>query len=234
VALTPEGTTTGVAEHTLLLILAVYKQLLAAANGTRQGRWLQWELRSQSLELSGKTLGLVGFGRIGREVARRAAAFDAKIIYYDPALSTVPDPASERVDSLPALLARADIVSLHLPLDVTTRLIINAGALSRMKRGALLINTSRGGLIDETALGAALDSGQLGGAGLDVLTQEPPPSELAGLRRPNVLVTPHISAGTRDALITKMHNAFANMLRQTRGETPHHLVPPPTEVIHGS
>jgi phosphoglycerate dehydrogenase-like enzyme len=226
VALTPEGTTNGVAEHTLLLILALYKQLPAAANAVREGRWPQWELRVTSHELSGKALGLVGFGRIGREVARRASAFDANVTYFDPGVTGAPRSMAEPTDSLECLLRSSDIVSLHLPLTETSRHLINADSLSQMKRGAVLINTSRGELVDEEALAAALESGQLAGAGLDVLANEPPAMDHPLVRRPNVLITPHISAGTRDALATKMRSAFANMLRQTRGEPLRNLVEP--------
>jgi phosphoglycerate dehydrogenase-like enzyme len=227
VALTPEGTTTGVAEHTLLLILALYKQLLKAANAVRAGRWPQWELRSTSHEIAGKTLGLVGFGRIGREVARLAAAFNARVIYFDPLVAAGPRSPAKRTNSLTRLLRSSDIVSLHLPLTPVSRRLINAGSLAKMKRGAILINTSRGELVDEAALAAALASGRLAGAGLDVLAREPPARDHPLLRRANVLITPHIAAGTRDALATKMRAAFANMLRQTRGEPLKHLVAAP-------
>lgn len=225
VSLTPEGTSVGVAEHTLLLILALYKQLLTAANGARQGRWLQWELRPSSHELSGKTLGLVGFGRIGREVAHRARAFGANLIYFDPFTGSVDTPVATRIDALETLLRQADIVSLHLPLTPATRHLICASTLSQMKPGAVLINTSRGALVDEAALAVALDRQHLSGAGLDVLSQEPPAKDHPLLQRADVLITPHISAGSQEALTAKMHHAFANMQRHTRGETLHHRVP---------
>lgn len=231
VGLTPEGTTIGVAEHTLLMILALYKQLVTAANAAREGRWLRWELRPTSYELAGKTLGLVGFGRIGREVARRAAAFDARVLYFDPPVSSS---EAKRVDTLDALLQASDIVSLHVPLTAESRHLIGTSSLAQMKRGAVLINTARGGLVDEAALAAALDSGHLAGAGLDVLNQEPPPANHPLLQCPNVLVTPHISAGTRDALVTKMRAAFANLLRHTRGEPLLNLVPELADLNHGN
>ena len=226
VALTPEGTSIGVAEHTILLILALYKQLVTAANGVRAGRWLQWALRDQSFELCGKTLGLVGLGRIGREVATRARAFDARVVYFDP---NVPVPAPADLDvtavpSLPVLFAAADIVSLHVPLHAGSRHLIDREALRQMKPGAVLINTARGGLVDEAALVDALRGGQLAGAALDVLEREPPASDNPLLHLDHVLVTPHIAAGTRDALRTKMRAAFANLTRFTRGEPLQHVV----------
>ena len=225
VGLTPEGTSVGVAEHTILLILGVYKRLLTAADGVREGRWMQWDLRDCSFELSGKTLGLVGFGRIGREVARRALAFDARVTYHDPPVPQPPDLPVTRIEELDQLLTEADIVSLHVPLTPATRHLINAGTLARMKPGSILINTARGGLVDEAALLPALRDGPLLGAGLDVLDPEPPDLANPLLHLENVLVTPHIAAGTRDALAAKMRAAFANMLRYTRGEPLRNVVP---------
>jgi phosphoglycerate dehydrogenase-like enzyme len=226
VALTPEGTSIGVAEHTILLILALYKQLVTAANGVRAGRWPQWTLRDHSFELCGKTLGLIGLGRIGREVAVRARAFDARVVYFDP---DVPVPAPAEVDvspvpSLPVLLATADIVSLHVPLHAGSRHLIDREALRQMKPGAVLINTARGGLVDEAALVDALRSGHLAGAALDVLEREPPPLDHPLLYMDHVLITPHIAAGTCDALRTKMRAAFANLTRFAQGEPLRHVV----------
>jgi phosphoglycerate dehydrogenase-like enzyme len=233
VCLTPEGTTVGVAEHTILLILAVYKRLLKAACGVRDGRWMQWELRGGSFELAGKTLGLVGFGRIGREVARRALAFDAKIAFYDPLVANVDERSVQRNNSLEDLVAVSDIVSLHLPVTIQTRRIVNADLLRRFKPTAILINTARGALVDESALVDALNSGRLAAAGLDVLDKEPPDPANPLLHSDNVLITPHIAAGTRDALKTKMRAAFANMLRRTRGEPLAHLVPELADLFDG-
>jgi phosphoglycerate dehydrogenase-like enzyme len=225
VALTPEGTSIGVAEHTLLLILAVYKQLVKAANGARAGKWMQWQLRGNSFELYGKTLGLVGMGRIGREVAQRALAFGASVIYFDPFVPQLEDLPVRKVDALDEFLAAADIVSLHAPASGVTRHFINTCTLGRMKPGALLINTSRGALVDEAALVEARRSGRLAGAGLDVLEKEPATPDNPLLSFENVIITPHIAAGTRDALATKMRAVFANLLRFTRGEPPRNVVP---------
>lgn len=221
-ALTPEGTTTGVAEHTILLILALYKQLLRAATGVPRGDWLQWELRQNSFELSGKTVGLVGFGRIGRAVARRATAFDARVIYHDPLAD---DGAFERMPNLDALLEQSDIVSLHVPGSAGNRHMIGEQELVRMKPSALLINTSRGNLIDEAALYAALTGGQIAAAGLDVLAQEPPQTANPLLHLDNVLITPHISAGTADAFRAKMRAVFENLQRFASGAQPINVVP---------
>lgn len=225
VGLTPEGTSVGVAEHTLLLILAVCKRLPTASAGIARGEWMQWSLRQHSLELCGKTLGLVGFGRIGREVARRALGFDARVVFFDPFVELELQLPVERAGTLEDLLARSDIVSLHLPQTPENRHLLNAGTLSLMKPGALLINTARGALVDEEALVESLRSGHLGGAGLDVFETEPLPPDHPLLAFPNVIATPHIAAGTRDALHAKMKAVFANLLRFTRGEPLKNLVP---------
>jgi phosphoglycerate dehydrogenase-like enzyme len=147
VALTPEGTSVGVAEHTVLLILALYQRLLTAAGGVHRGEWHQWDLRGSSFELCGKTVGLVGYGRIGRAVGRRVRAFDARVRTFDPLLATgaALDPPVDRAPSLPDLLASADIVSLHLPMRAETRHLIGREALAQMKRGAVLVNTRAAG-----------------------------------------------------------------------------------------
>ena len=222
VALCPAGTIIGVAEHTFLMILAVYKQLVRADRSVREGEWLQFGLRAGSFEIAGKTLGLVGFGRIGQEVAKRARAFQAQVVYYDVIRQNEEQERSLGVRYLPfdELLALSDIVSLHLPVTPDSRHLINANTLQKMKRGAVLVNTSRGALVDEQALEAALDSGQIGGAGLDVFEKEPPDVNNPLFKRWNVVVTPHISAGTKDALVAKMDSAFANMVRVTEGKQP--------------
>ena len=227
-ALCPAGTSIGVAEHVFLLILALYKRLRVAEAALRDGHWLQWELRAGSYELAGKTVGLVGLGRIGREVTVRARAFAANVIYYDVVRAA---PEAER--SLGAtftpfaeLLAQADIISLHLPLAPATRHIIGASQLAQMRRSAVLINTARGPLVDEAALVAALQAGQIAGAGLDVFEAEPPSASHPLLTLNNVVLTPHIAAGTTDALVVKMKACFANMLRVSRGEAPLDAVTP--------
>jgi len=222
VATTPEGTVEGVAEHVLLLILAVNKQLLVADRGLREGRWLVWQLRPSSHMLMGQTLGLVGLGRIGREVARRARAFGVRMVYFDPVRLAPGEEAELGVELMPLdrLLAAADVVSLHTPLTAETRGLIGARELGQMKPDAILINTSRGGVVDEQALVAALATGRLRGAGLDVFAEEPldPGSPLLGLD--NVVLTPHIATATRQAMIIKARAQFANVLRVLRGEPP--------------
>lgn len=226
-ALCPAGTTVGVAEHTVLLILAVYKRIVVADTKMRQGVWLQWGLRSTSFELSGKTVGLIGFGRIGQAVAKRLHGFDVTILYYD-ALLPAPPPAAAawgvQSVALEELLRRADIVSVHVPTTDQTRRFMNAATFSRMKRSAIFINTSRGTVVNEADLVAALRGGLLAAAGLDVFEHEPINADNPLLALDNVVLTPHISAGTVDALREKMRSVFANLGRCVRGEPIHDRV----------
>jgi phosphoglycerate dehydrogenase-like enzyme len=222
VALTPEGTTTGVAEHTLLLILSLFRHLVALDTAVRRGEWPVWSMRSRSVELAGKSVGLIGFGRIWREVARRARAFDTTIVYHDAvrAPAAVETELGATYVARDDLLRQADVVSLHAPLTAETRGLIGERELRLMQPHAVLINTARGALVDEPALVRALDKGWIAGAGLDVLAQEPPRPDNPLLTRPNVILTPHVAAGTRDAYRTKMRAVFANMQRVARGEAP--------------
>jgi phosphoglycerate dehydrogenase-like enzyme len=214
-ATTPEGTTGPVAEMAVLLALAALRRLPFADAELRRGQWHVNALRPVSRSLAGRVIGYVGFGRIGQAAAERFAAFGTSGLYFDPqgALS----PAEEtrlgvrRAVSLEALLTEADIVSLHLPVTQATRNILDAAAIARMKPGAVLVNTARGGLLDEAALAAALRSGHLLAAALDVFEQEPPPADHPLLGLQNVVLTPHISAGTRDAFEEKLTAALGNV-----------------------
>lgn len=220
-AICPAGTTVGVAEHTILLILAVYKRLVVADTKLRQGTWLQWGLRATSFELAGKTVGLLGFGRIGQAVAKRASAFDARLLYCDPLLPESPPAAATygvRPVSFDELLGESDIVSIHVPATPQTRKLIGAAQFGRMKRSAILINTARGTIVDEGALIKALQDKMIAGAGLDVFEQEPINPDNPLLKMDTVILTPHISAGTTDALQEKMRSVFANLQRFAQGQ----------------
>lgn len=214
-ALTPEGTTVSVAEHTVLLMLSVLKLLPYADSELRAGRFHINALRPISRELSGMTIGYVGMGRIAQAVADRLRAFGTKGIFFDPNVASAKRLESK---SFEQVLEQADVITLHIPLTAQTRHIISAHQLALMKRGAYLVNTSRGGLVDESALADALQSGHLAGAALDVFETEPLPAQHPLARFNNVVLTPHISAGTRDALSTKMRALFANVERFYRGE----------------
>jgi phosphoglycerate dehydrogenase-like enzyme len=214
-ALTPEGTTTGVAEHTVLLILAVLKLLPYADSELRHGRFHINALRPYSRELHGLTVGYIGMGRIGQAVAERLVPFATRGIFFDP---MVPQAKGLVPRTFEEVLREADVLSLHAPLTAQTRHMIGAPQLAQMKRGAYLVNASRGGLVDEEALVAALRSGHLAGAALDVFEAEPLPAGHPLIHLDNVVLTPHIAAGTRDALSTKMRALFANVQRFYNGE----------------
>ncbi|HEY4691369.1 MAG TPA: hydroxyacid dehydrogenase [Anaerolineae bacterium] len=193
----PLAASVAVAEHTLALMLALVRRVPAADASLKQGKWEKSAF--MGAELSGKTLGLIGIGRIGAEVASRAIAFGMSVLAHDPYLSEaqIRDRRAEPV-SLDDLLARADFVSLHLPLSAETKGLIGQPQIGRMKKGARLISAARGGVIDEDALRAALDSGALAGAALDVFAAEPPPPDSIATH-PKVIATPHVGAQTAEA-----------------------------------
>ncbi len=215
-ALTPAGTTLSVAEHTVMLILAASRRLAFADAELRQGRWHINSLRPFSYELNGKTVGYLGMGRIGQATAARLKAFDTHGIYYDPA-DTLDADARTRLGIRPVsfreLLAQSDVLTIHVPGTSQTSGLIDAAALAAMKPTAILVNTARGQVVDNTALFDALSSGRLAAAGLDVFEQEPVAADNPLCTLPNVVMTPHISAGTREALDNKMASLFANVKR---------------------
>lgn len=194
---TPGANAVAVAEHTLALMLALARNLTRADATTRAGKWEKKSL--QGTELRGKVLGIVGLGRIGLEVARRAKAFDMKIIAHDPFVAASVARAQEiQLAELNEVYAAADYLSLHVGLTPQTTRMIDEKALAKMKRGVRIINCARGELVDEAALAAALASKQVSGAALDVFTEEPPKnSPLPALE--NVITTPHIAGSTHEA-----------------------------------
>lgn len=194
---TPESAALAAAEHTLALLLALCRHLPAADASVRRGEWER--SRYWGVQLDGKTLGLIGFGRVGRLVAPRAQAFGLNVLAYDPYIDPeIARRANVTLTTLDELLACADFVSLHPRLAEGPRQIIGAAELARMKPGAHLINTAHGVLVDEAALLVALQNGRLAGAALDVFAVEPPgKSPLFDL--PNVVVTPHLSSSTFEA-----------------------------------
>ena len=185
------GNAPAVAEITLGFMLALGRDIVRLDVRSRGGDWRRDDYNSS--ELSGRTLGLVGFGRIGRRVAELARAFGMRVIVFTRTAAKVTPDVGEVAESLDALLRHADYVSLHCPLDATTRGIISRAAIAAMRPGAFLINTGRGALIDEAALAEALASGHLAGAALDTLSEEPPPSDNPLLAAPNLILTPHIA-----------------------------------------
>jgi D-3-phosphoglycerate dehydrogenase len=194
---TPGGNSLAAAELTLAHLLALARHLAPAAAEVRAGEWPR--KKYVGVELAGKVLGVVGFGRIGREVARRAQAFRMEVLAFDPYVSRdATAGAGVRYATIDELLETSDFVTLHMPLTDDTRRMIDAPALARMKRTASLINCARGGLVDEAALLAALEGGRLAGAGLDVFESEPP-SDRRLAAHPLVVATPHLGASTVEA-----------------------------------
>ena len=225
-AITPGGTTVGVAEHTVMLILAMLRRLPFADAELRQGRFHINSLRPVSRELRGRTVGLLGAGRIGRAVAERLKPFGVRLTYFDPAGVPADVECALGLErrGFDALLGEADILSLHLPLTAATRRIVDGPALARLKPGAFVVNTARGGLVDEPALVTALQEGRLAGAALDVFDPEPPRPGNPLYALPNVVLTPHVAAGTRDAFMEKQRFIFDNLARFWAGEPVHELV----------
>ncbi len=218
VTITPEGNYHAVAEHAIALLLAVARTIVPCAVDTRHGNWRR---RSISIPLRGKTLGVVGLGRIGRSVAVRAAAFDMRVLAYEkcPDTEFVRQHGVELVE-LDALLAQSDFVTLHTPMGPETKELINARTLARMKPGSVLINTARGGLVNEHDLLAALTSGHLAGAGLDVLVTEPPPPDHPLVALDNVVMTPHVAALDSQAVADMAGAAAQNILDIFAGNWP--------------
>jgi phosphoglycerate dehydrogenase-like enzyme len=213
------GNSIPVAEHTVLLMLAVYRQLPQIDRRTRVGGWDKESARGEHRQLLNKTIGLIGLGAVGKQVAKHLRGFDATVIYYDPVRPSAKLEQSLGVSyaEFDDLVRRSDIVSLHLPLLPETAGIINAERIRAMKKGAVLINCARGGVVDEAALAAALKEGHLFGAGIDTFASEPPVgSELLALE--NTVVTPHLAGATLDNFAGIVARAVANAKAVLRGE----------------
>ncbi len=218
---TPGANSGAVAELTIGLMLSLARSIPQANAALRAGT----ATRVEGVSLQGKTVGLLGLGAIGKQVARRLQGFECTVLAYDP----VPDTRfaeSHGVVLCPQeeVVARSDFLSLHLPVLPETRGMVNAAFLARMKPGAFLINTARGELIDEAALAEALRRGQLRGAALDVFTTEPPPPDHPLLTLPQVIATPHIGAHTDGAMNMMGWMALQDCLAVLRGEEPAHRV----------
>jgi len=212
----PQATSRAVAEHTLALILALARSIPAADAGMKAGRWMKKDLTG--VEVDGKMLGLIGVGNIGGLVARLAAGLGMEVLGYDPLLDEEGIRSrGARPASLDEVYARADFISLHVPLNPETRGLINGQTLGYMKRGVRLVCAARGGVIDETALLGALESGQVAGAALDVFAEEPPGLS-ALVTHPLVIATPHIAAQTGEAQALAARDVAEEILACLRGE----------------
>ncbi|MEM9700991.1 MAG: phosphoglycerate dehydrogenase [Planctomycetota bacterium] len=196
---TPSGNTVSTAEQTLALMFALSRNTAPAAQSMAEGKWDR--KKYTGTQLAGKTIGVVGLGRIGQAVARRCVALEMDVIGYDPFLSSdrAKELGVELVRDVDQLIPRVDYLTVHTPLTDETRGLINAERMAAMKQGVRLINCARGGIIDEAALAEALNSGHVGGAALDVYSQEPPPADSPLQGCPNLLRTPHLGASTAEA-----------------------------------
>ncbi len=212
----PVSTTLAVAELTFGLLLSLAREIPRADAAMKKGNWLKKEL--EGVELNGKTLGIIGYGRIGMEVGRRAAAFGMNVLAYDPLIQES-DIKARGAEPVPIqdLYEWSDFISLHLPLNVQTRDLIGPLAFSEMKEGVRIVCAARGGIIDESALLAALNSGRVAGAALDVFAAEPPgATELIG--HPRVIATPHIGAQTVEAQARAAEDIAHEVLAALRGD----------------
>ncbi|HSA59123.1 MAG TPA: 2-hydroxyacid dehydrogenase [bacterium] len=216
-----------VAEHTILLALMLLKKALYFHRRTEAGVWAQSEAFELGVfELAGKRWGIVGMGRIGRELARRLGPFGTEIVYFDPRRLPAEEEDALGVAYVPLekLIRRSDIVSLHVPLTPETRGMIGAEVLRSMKTGSYLINVARGELVDEKALAEALNTGAIAGAGIDVFSEEPirPGHPLLTCR--NVVLTPHLAGTTNEARARVIEVSVKNILRVLNGEKPVNVV----------
>lgn len=214
-----------VSDHAMALLLALARRLVDFTDQTRAGGWDNQEFGVMH-RLRGRTLGLVGFGRIARRVAEKARAFGLDVVAWSPSLATSAPEGIEVAQSLDDLLGRADIVSLHAPLTSDTRHLIGRDRFERMRPGAFLINTARGALVDQSALLKALGSGRLGGAGIDVLDEEPPPPEHPLRHAAGVVLTPHAAFYSAESVRELQEKAVANVVVALKGEVPATIVNP--------
>lgn len=199
---TPGGNTVSTAEHALALILALSRNVAPACQSLKAGKWDRNKFTGT--QLGGKTLGVVGLGRVGLAAAKRAQGFDMRVVGFDPFLSAerAAELGIESVAQLSELWPKCDYITLHTPLTEETRNLIGTEALAAMKPGVRIVNCARGGLIDEAALLAALESGKVAGAAIDVFDPEPPPADDPLILHPKVLVTPHLGASTEEAQVS--------------------------------
>jgi phosphoglycerate dehydrogenase-like enzyme len=209
-----------VAEFTIGLILATLRHLAYAHAELREGHWRGGRLPSDTYMLTKKTVGIIGFGAIGRQVAKLLQGFNCRVLYNTPRPLSAGDEASAGATyaDLPTLLADSDVLCLHCPLTDATRGMIDRAALSSMKTTAILVNVARGGVVVEADLLWALRTGVIHGAATDVFETEPVPADHPLLALPNMVVTPHIAAGTADNFATAINQMFRNMASITRGE----------------
>jgi D-3-phosphoglycerate dehydrogenase len=217
----PDANVDEVSSHAMAMILMLARRLKAYDGAVRAGSWSSIAGGSGIVRQNTQTLGIIGFGRIGRRVARKARAFGYRMVACDPYVDDVILQA-EGVEpiSFDRLVESADIVSIHVPVTAETRNMMSAQAIERMKRGAVLINVSRGGLVDEVALGMALQEGRLSGAGIDTLSKEPPPADHPLLKLDNVILSPHAAHYSAQSYNEVLDKAFADVAAVLGGKEP--------------
>jgi D-3-phosphoglycerate dehydrogenase len=223
----PTGNTIAAAEHTMALMLALLRRIPSADASVRRGEWER--AKYVGAELRHRTLGVIGLGKIGKAVARRAAAFEMRVLTHDPYLTA--DQADEnaaRMVGLPELLVRADVITVHVPLTAQTRGLIGQAQIEAMKPGAFLLNVARGGLLDEAALAQALHDGRLAGAAIDVFSTEPMAADNPLRGAPNTILTPHLGASTAEAQDRVGIEMAEQLLLALSGITPPHAVNAPS------
>ena len=215
-----------VADHAVLLMLAVYKQLLASVISTRKDAWSLPITGENTFEMANKKIGILGLGNIGKQVAKRVQGFDATVIYHDIYRMNGDDEKKLNVSyvSLRELFKESDILTCHTPLTGSTKHIVNDQTLSMMKPSSVVINTSRGAVVDERALIRALNAGVVAAAGLDVFEREPVDKENPLLRMDNVIVTPHMAGTTWDTWARRAKFGFENIKRVNDGNLPESVV----------
>lgn len=218
---TPGVNHTTVAEHTFGLLLGLTKQIQQNAVEVDSGHWQAGWKKPIGHEILGKTMGILGLGRIGKEVATRARAFGMSVIAFDPYFDEdfANEHDIERCDSMDDVLTRADVVSLHCFLDESTRGMINASRIGEMRDGVIVLNCARGELVETDDIAAALESGKLGGYGADVLDEEPPPSDHALFSAPNCIVTSHIASRTYESVGRQALRATNNLINFLAGDS---------------
>ncbi len=221
-AISPEFTAIGVAEHAIMIMLALSRQLIPVHNSLARGEFEMFSWRAGCTTLYGRTVGIIGLGRIGKQVARMAHAFGAKVIFND-----IVDPPQSLIDELgltavsfEEILAQSEILTVHVPLTDLTRKMFGPAQFEQMQKGALYINASRGPTYSLAALIESLESGHLRGAGIDVYDPEPPPMNHPIFKLPNVICTPHMASGTIDRHTAIVEGQFANIQRVMNGERP--------------
>ncbi len=196
---TPAGNTTSTAEHTVTMMMALSRNVAAADASMKSGKWDRNKFKGT--QLAGKTLAVVGLGRIGLSVAKRAIGLEMKVVGYDPFMSAerAAEQGIELIRDVDEIVTRCDYITVHTPLDDGTRGLINSERIAKMRKGVRIINCARGGIVDELALVDALKSGHVAGAALDVFVEEPPPVDHPLLKAPNLVLTPHLGASTEEA-----------------------------------